>query len=367
MPIWRYAIATLTPLALLLAGAVWGGWWAGLALIWLTVLAAGLDHLLTPPRGPAPHHSAAADPLSVLLALGHLLLLALAARAFGDASRSLAEQVTLLLAAGSFMGQVSHPNAHELIHRAPRALRRIGAAVYISMLFGHHVSAHRLVHHAHVGTPDDPNTPRAGESFWVFLPRAWIGSFRAGFAAERARDARRRGPNPYLWYLAGGAVVFVLAILIGGPRGGVGLLALALLAHIQILLSDYIQHYGLSRHRLPNGRWEPVAARHSWNAPRGFTSYLMVNAPAHSDHHMHPDTPYDALQTPGSAPTLPWSMPVMAMLATMPCRWRRVMDKRAAGGMAQTNALNQTPPRNLQTRPRHAPVATRLGEGPKGA
>lgn len=341
MPIWRYAIATLTPLALLLAGALWGGWWAGLALIWLTLLAAGLDHLLTPPRGPV-HHSAAADPLSVLLALGHIALLALAAHAFGDPSRSVAEQVTLLLAAGSFLGQVSHPNAHELIHRAPRVLRRLGASVYVSMLFGHHVSAHRLVHHTHVGTPDDPNTPHPGESFWAFLPRAWIGSFRAGLAAERARDARRRGPNPYLWYLSGSAVTFGLAVLVGGPGGGVGLLALALLAHVQILLSDYIQHYGLSRHRLPNGKWEPVSARHSWNAPRGFTSYLMVNAPAHSDHHMHPDTPYDALQTPASAPTLPWSMPVMAMLATMPRRWRRVMDKRAAKAMSAPLPPNRT-------------------------
>ncbi|MGI3187157.1 alkane 1-monooxygenase [Nioella aestuarii] len=333
MPIWRYAFATLIPLALLLAGALWGGWWAGLALIWLTLLAAGLDHLLTPPRGPVGH-SSAADPLSVVLALGHVALLALTAHAFGAPSRSIAEQITLLLAAGSFLGQVSHPNAHELIHRSPRALRRLGGVVYSSMLFGHHVSAHRLVHHTHVGTPDDPNTPRPGESFWAFLPRAWIGSFRAGLAAERARDARRRGPNPYLWYLSGSAVTLGLAVLLGGPGGAAGLVALALLAHVQILLSDYVQHYGLSRKRLANGKWEPVAARHSWNAPRGFTSYLMVNAPAHSDHHMHPDTPYDALQTPVSAPTLPWSMPVMAMLATMPRRWRKVMDKRAAKAMS---------------------------------
>jgi len=349
MPIWRYAIATLTPLALLLAGAIWGGWWAGLALIWLTVLAAGLDHLLSPPpRGPA-RHSAAADPLSVLLALGHLVLLALAARAFGDVTRSPAEQVTLLLAAGSFLGQVSHPNAHELIHRAPRALRRLGGAVYASMLFGHHVSAHRLVHHTHVGTPDDPNTPRPGESFWIFLPRAWIGSFRAGLAAERARDARRRGLNPYLWYLTGSALALILAAWIGAAGGVIGLVVLATLAHAQILLSDYIQHYGLSRTRLPGGKWEPVAAHHSWNAPRGFTSYLMVNAPAHSDHHMHPDTPYDALVIPGNAPILPWSMPVMAVLATMPRRWRRVMDRRAAKAMEQAAPLNQRPPGNPQT------------------
>lgn len=334
MTIWRYALATLPALALLLAGALLGGVWAALALVWLTLLAAGLDHLMAPPQGHAAH-SALADPLSVLLALGHLAFLVLAARAFGDDTRSTGEQVTLLLAGASFLGQVSHPNGHELIHRAPRALRRLGAAVYVSMLFGHHVSAHRLVHHAHVGTPRDPNTPRPGESFWAFLPRAWVGSFRAGFAAERARDARRRGINPYAWYVAGAALSLLLAAWIGGAAGLAGVLGLAGLAHVQILMSDYIQHYGLSRHQRPDGRMEPVAAHHSWNAPRGFTSYLMVNAPAHSDHHMHPDTPYDALVTAEGAPVLPWSMPVMAVLATMPPRWRRVMDRRAAKVMAR--------------------------------
>lgn len=348
MPIWRYAIATLTPLALLLTGAFWGGWWAALALMWLTLIAAGLDHILTPPY-QAARHSHAADPLSALLALGHLALLVLAARAFGDPTSSIGETVMLLLATGSFLGQVSHPNAHELIHRAPRALRRLGGAVYVSMLFGHHVSAHRLVHHAHVGTSADPNTPRPGESFWAFLPRAWIGSFRAGFEAERRRDARRSGPNPYAWYLTGAVLSLAVAVSVGGLSGLIGFLALAGLAHLHILLSDYIQHYGLSRRRLPNGKWEPVAPHHSWNAPRGFTSYLMINAPAHSDHHMHPDTPYDALAIPGGAPVLPWSMPVMAVLATMPRRWRKVMDKRAARVMERAAPLNPRPADGSQT------------------
>lgn len=342
MAIWRYAMATLPPLLLLLAGALWGGWWSALALIWLTLVAAGLDWLLSPPPLKA-RHSGWADTLAVILALGHLTLLFLFASAFGDPARQLGDSLLLLLAAGSFLGQVSHPNAHELIHRAPRGLRRLGVTVYCTMLFGHHVSAHRLVHHVHVGTPDDPNTPRPGESFWAFLPRAWIGSFRVGLAAERHRDARRRGLNPYVHYIAGAAITLALAFWIGGPGGCLGLFLLAALAHLQILLSDFIQHYGLFRQRLPNGRWEPVGLQHSWNAPRGFSSFLMVNAPAHSDHHMHPDTPYDSLTIPTGAPVLPWSMPIMAVLATMPRHWRRIMDKRASRVMASAPGLGPDP------------------------
>ena len=333
MLITRYFVATLPPLAGLILGAIFGGWWAAAALVWLTVLAAGLDHLMSPP--PKGHdHGAAAEALSVTLALGHLALLPLAALAFADPSRNWGETLTLFFATASFMGQISHPNAHELIHRRPRALRRLGAGVYISMLFGHHVSAHRLVHHAFVGTPDDPNTPRPGEGFWTFLPRAWIGSFRAGHAQEARRHKPGRLP-PYVAYVGGGALALLLAGLIGGTPGLIGFAGLAMLAHTQILLSDYIQHYGLSRRTLPGGRLEPVGPHHSWNAPRGFTSFLMVNAPSHSDHHMHPDRPYDVLDIPAGAPLLPWSLPVMAMLATMPRKWRKVMDKRAAREMAR--------------------------------
>lgn len=330
MQIWRYAIATLTPLACLLLAAAFGGWWAAGALIWLTLFAGFLDHILAPP-GPGSQHSWLAEALSVTLASGHLLLLALTCFAFASPDRSWPQTITLFLGLASFMGQVSHPNAHELIHRNPRALRRLGAAVYISMLFGHHVSAHRLVHHAYVGTPDDPNTPRPNQSFWAFLPRAWVGSFKAGLAQENRRQkSGKPRAHPYALWVGGGALCLIIAPLIGGIPAVTGFLGLAVLAHCQILLSDYIQHYGLSRLTLPNGRIEPVGPMHSWNAPRAMTSFMMVNAPSHSDHHMHPDHPYTTLKIPPGAPILPWSMPVMALLATMPRHWHRIMDKRAA-------------------------------------
>ena len=94
-------------------------------------------------------------------------------------------------------------------------------------------------------------------------------------------------------------------------------------------MSDYVQHYGLSRTKGPDGRFEPVAARHSWNAPHWFSSALMLNAPRHSDHHARPARPFPQLTLPDGAPTLPRSLPVMACVALYPRLWRRVMDRRA--------------------------------------
>ena len=103
---------------------------------------------------------------------------------------------------------------------------------------------------------------------------------------------------------------------------------LSLHAQSQLLLSDYVQHYGLLRARLPDGRLEPVGDRHSWNAPHWFSGALMPNAPRHPDHHAHPSRPYPALRLPdpGTAPHLPYALPVCGMAALVPPLWRRMMD-----------------------------------------
>lgn len=337
-PMAKYGIVTLVPLICLMAAAtVWGGFaWA--ALIWLTLIAALLDHMLDPPS-PAAGNASGTYTLPILLALGHAAVVPLALIALAQGNLTTAQSIALFLATASFIGQVSHPNAHELIHRKSRTSQALGALVYVSMGFGHHVSAHRLVHHRYVATPQDPNTPHMGESFWHYLPRAWVGSFRAGLRAEVDRLARRgEGPwslrNPYWLWIGGAAFSAFTALLIAGPIGLLALLGLWLLTGTQILLSDYIQHYGLRRLTLPTGRIEPVGPHHSWNAPRGFSSYLMMNAPSHSEHHLHPDRSYAEIGADTAAPNLPYALPIMAMVATLPPVWHRIMDRRAAKVMA---------------------------------
>lgn len=361
----RYAVATLTPLLLLILGSFFAAPFGLAALVWLTLLAAFLDQVLAPPPYDPDGHEPWSDRLSAVLAIGHLALIPLVLTALAGSTLDFGQKCALLLATASFFGQVSHPNAHELIHRRKRWLSSLGALVYTTVLFGHHVSAHRLVHHRHVGTDQDPNTPLPGEGFWEYAPRAWTGSFEAGLAQEIDRLDRkgkpaRSGRNPYYLWIGGGIVMLFLAIDLAGILGFLAFLALAVLTHLQILLSDYIQHYGLQRLELPGGRIEPVAAHHSWNAPKGFSSYLMMNAPSHSEHHMHPDRHYDQLDTTARVPTLPYSVPIMAALATIPPVWHRVMDRRAMKVMEQAEKrLRETP---APIRPRHPDVTPRKAQ-----
>jgi len=324
-----FSVISLLPVPLLCAGAFLGGLWPWIALIYLTLFTFLMDELIAANFDDGREFPAA-NMLSVALAAAHFGVLTLVIHEFGSGLGA-AEAIALFLATGLFFGQVSNSNAHELIHKGDRALHSLGKWVYISLLFGHHTSAHRLVHHRDVASTKDPNSARLGESYYRFLLRAWIGSFRAGLREERARFAGRRSvANPYVTYVLGALVFVAFAYFVGGLVGCLIYIGLAFYAQSQLLISDYVQHYGLRRRKEATGKPEPVNARHSWNAPHVFSSHLMLNAPRHSDHHAHPTKGFGALSFPDGAPTLPYSLPAMSVLALFPPIWRRIMDPRVA-------------------------------------
>lgn len=329
-PIRGYVFATLLPLGLISAGAVWGASWAWGALVYMTLFTFFMDQVLSTEE-PAADLGAesGADHLSVTLALAHFGLLPLVIWGLSRGAIGTAPWVALFVAASLFFGQVSNSNAHELIHRGKRALFGLGKWVYISLLFGHHTSAHNKVHHRYAASDLDPNSARAGEGFYRFALRAWPGSFRAGYRAEMTDLARRNGGgrNPYLDYVGGALALMALALLVFGPIGMATYIGLAAYAQMQLLLSDYVQHYGLRRETLENGKLEPMGPQHSWNAPHWYSRHLMLNAPRHSDHHAHPSRPYPALRLDGSMPRLPSTLPAMAALALFPPLWKRVMNR----------------------------------------
>jgi len=333
LPMAAFAVASLLPVPLLGLGACIGGAWLWAGFLYMACLAAVLDQLLPHVAGDAPEGAEfpAADALLAVIGISALVLVPLATWAVaGPSGLSRVERIVLFFGAGFWLGQVGHPAAHELIHRGNRLLFRLGQAFYTAILFGQHASAHRLVHHRHVASAMDPNSARAGQSIYRFFPAAWKGSFIKGWQAEdalRARAAGPRGPHPYAVYICGGLLALTIAWLVAGWPGVLTWALLGLHAQWQILLSDYVQHYGLTRAILPDGRLEPVGPRHSWNTAHWASSALMLNAPRHSDHHAHPSRPYPALRLPDAdqAPRLPWPLPVACTIACFPRLWRRAI------------------------------------------
>lgn len=328
-----YAIATLTPAAALALAYVLGSVWPWLAVGSITLMVLLMDRI--PNELPASGRSGRW--LNFLLAGVHLALLFGGVWAIaGGSDLSGPGRVASFLALGLYAGQVSNSNAHELIHMAPRFLRLAGATVYVSLLHGHHVSAHLRVHHVHAATDEDPNSARLGEGFWTYALRALRGEFIAGLRADTAQRQRSRArptalSHPYVFYVGGAALGLLLSFGLAGWRGLVVHVGVAAYAQLQLLLSDYVQHYGLRRGLRADGRREPVGPQHSWNAPSWYSGAMMLNAPRHSDHHLRPGRAFPDLSLdPVKMPMLPRSLPVMATIALVPPLWRRVMDRRAA-------------------------------------
>ncbi len=327
--VFQFALATLTPAVLLALGAVWGGVWLVAAVVYLTGLTSLLDRIIK--RETAAGQAPLDDTLSVILGLTHLALVPLTVWALAGDHLSPLGKAGVFFAAGLWFGQISNANAHELIHRSTRGLHRLGMWVYITLLFGHHTSAHVLVHHRHVATPADPNTSRKGEGLYRYIIRAWVGSFRAGYLAERQRLTRIGRPswrNPYVVYVGGAALCLGAAFLLGGVKAVLAYGGLCAYAQLQLLMSDYVQHYGLMRRPDAKGKPEPVSAHHSWNSPHWFSSLIMLNATRHSEHHAHPARHYPELTLPEDSPTLPRPLPLMASIALIPPLWRKIMDPR---------------------------------------
>ncbi|MDX1780932.1 MAG: fatty acid desaturase, partial [Thalassovita sp.] len=237
-----FSIATLAPALLLILSALRGGLWVLAGLLFITLFTFLMDRLGHKAAEAKPDAEfPAGDGLSAVLALLHLPMLALAVWSVGGGSGFNGwERGGVLIGFGLFFGQVGHPNAHELIHRGNRWLSGLGRMVYVTLLIGHHVSAHRLVHHVHVGTDADPSSARKGEGFWRFVRRGWTGAFRAGWRAETARRTRagRASPlsHPYLLYVGGAILTLALAAVAFGPGGIAALIGVAGYAQIQMLL-----------------------------------------------------------------------------------------------------------------------------------
>lgn len=337
LPFW----ISLLFLPLLAAGAWWGGWalillplfgWFGITL---------LDALAGRDGGGLDPDTDAAQltwyraitllwaPLQFVAIFGAIWWVTHSGHLAGW------EKLGLFFGVGVASGTIGINYAHELMHQKNRVERWLGDILLAMVLYSHFRSEHLLVHHPWVGTPRDPVTARYNEGFHRYFPRVLRQCPASALRAEANRHRRAGRPawhrsNPFWRYAALQLLFAGLALAIGG-LAGLGLFAFqALVAVWQLELVNYIEHYGLTREHLGDGRYEHVKPRHSWNADHRVSNWLLINLQRHSDHHFKPDRRFPLLQThgPDDAPQLPFGYPAMTVLAMIPPLWRRAMNPR---------------------------------------
>ena len=245
------------------------------------------------------------------------------------------EQIYLMVGAGIATGGVGITYAHELIHSKNLWERRGGELLLASVAYAHFTTEHLFNHHRYVGTPKDPVTARYNEGFWAFFPRAVWGSAASAWRIDVDR-LKRRGRSafalatPWFRYAATTGVFVAFAVWLLGLWGLALFGVQAFVAILQLEAVNYVEHYGLTRKHLGDGKYEHTQPRHSWNASQSVTNLFLINLQRHSDHHYKPDRRFPLLQTysEDEAPQLPYGYPFMVLLAMTPPIWFRVMNRR---------------------------------------
>ncbi len=221
---------------------------------------------------------------------------------------------------------------HELVHRRAVWERRLGEFLLASVSYPHYATEHVYIHHPRVCTPLDPGYAPKGLSFWQYLPREVANNLLGAWRFERRRLARRQLPvfhytNAFWRYIVELVVWYGLIYWIGGVWAVLAFVVLCGGVVFSMKMSNYVQHYGLRRIRMPHGRFEPVKPRHAWSAAYKFTNWLYYNMQRHADHHTS-NRRYPLLQHYGEAdsPQLPGSYIQMNTLALFPKRWFETID-----------------------------------------
>jgi alkane 1-monooxygenase len=231
------------------------------------------------------------------------------------------------------VGGIGIANAHELGHKKEKVERWLSKVVLAQTAYGHFYVEHNRGHHARVATPEDPASSRMGESFWAFLPRTVLGSLRSGWELE-ANRMRTQGRR--VWSIRNDVLNAwaMTAVLFGGTIAWLGwavvpfLVIQAVFGFSLLEVVNYVEHYGLLRQTLPNGRYERCLPTHSWNSNHVASNVALYHLERHSDHHAHPTRRYQSLRHFDDSPQLPNGYGLMIGLAYLPPVWRRVMDHR---------------------------------------
>ena len=263
--------------------------------------------------------------------------------AYGDLG--FAANFGLALTVGSVSG-VGINTAHELGHKRASIERWLSKVALAPTFYGHFFIEHNRGHHVRVATPEDPASSRLGETFWEFLPRTVIGSFKSAWGIEKKRFDRL-GKSPWsihndvlnAWLMS--VVLFSVLIATFGVVVLPWLVFQAVYGFSLLESVNYLEHYGLLRQRGEDGRYERCQPKHSWNCNNVVTNVALYHLQRHSDHHAHPTRRYQALRHYSEAPELPMGYNTMILATYFPPVWYRVMDHRVlkhyGGDVTQAN------------------------------
>lgn len=246
------------------------------------------------------------------------------------------ELVGNILSVGIVIGTCGINVGHELGHRASKIENLIAQLLLTPAMYVHFFVEHNRGHHKHVATDLDPASARKGEGLYFF----WLKSTFMGYLSAWSIEASRLGKLKKNWFSSENMMIrltilqitYVVALfLLTGFPNVLYLLCAGIVGILLLETINYLEHYGLRRKQLENGRFEKVLPKHSWNSNHSFGRIVLYELTRHSDHHYIASKKYQILDHHDESPQLPAGYPAMILAALVPPLWFYLMDKRIPG------------------------------------
>jgi alkane 1-monooxygenase len=240
------------------------------------------------------------------------------------------EKLGRITSMGMICGTLGINVGHELGHRKKPFERGLAKLLLLSSFYMHFYIEHNRGHHKKVSTPEDPASAQYGQTVFGFWVKSIVYSYLSAWKLEFARMQKLGKPKFSLnnQMLVFQVIQFSVALSIGLYFGWLvmGYYILAALMGILLLETvNYIEHYGLTRNQVSEGRYERVMPHHSWNSNHPMGRLMLFELSRHSDHHFLASRKYQVLKNYEEAPSMPTGYPGMMVLALFPPLWFQVM------------------------------------------
>ena len=243
------------------------------------------------------------------------------------------EYTGLVFSLGVVLGGLGINVAHELGHRTTKFERFLAKALLLPSAYMHFFIEHNYGHHKNVSTLEDPASARYNESVYSFWIRSAIFSYLSAWRIEKDR-LKRKGKKvislknemvvfSLITVLFYGAIFFIFGWFIFSLFVASSIIGFLLLETV-----NYIEHYGLTRQKLNEHRYEKVTPIHSWNSNHIIGRIMLFELSRHSDHHFKPTKKYQLLDHHDNSPQMPTGYPGMMLLSLVPPLWFTIMNKR---------------------------------------
>ena len=237
-----------------------------------------------------------------------------------------------VLAMGLLCGVFGMNVGHELGHRPRFFEKTLAKASLLVGMYTHFFIEHNKGHHKNVATYEDPGSARLGEIVYAFylraIPKNYLNAWKISM-----REIRKKGKpffsfdNEMLLLQILQLSFSLILILTFGWKLFLYYLASAWIGIILLETVNYIEHYGLTRDKIAENKYERAMPQHSWNSDHLIGRLMLFELSRHSDHHYLASKKYQTLQYHSESPQMPTGYPGMMLLSLFPHAWFYVMHR----------------------------------------